>query len=494
MSKKYISELIADDYKEWKKGDIILIKSPTGSGKSEFIKKQLLEWCKQNQKSMLLLSNRTLLYNQQISDIQEDLRGGFFKITLGLYQTFKEEIEDYDYLVCDECHYFFEDASFNRHTDIIYKKVQNYTDGVVVLLSATPELLRARLKGKITKEYTLPFQIENYTLYKYWKRRAVPLIIEQIRKDYPKEKILYFSGSAKDAYNISTLFNDSAFICSKGNSEYAKFINKEQRKCIESKSYFVCNLLCATTALDNGINIKDAQVKHIILDVFTPVATVQCMGRKRFEDESEHINIYIKNCSKNIITGMLNDAETKLEPNEDLIKLSEKEFAKKYNKKNISKMLDLIYDEKASAGFRFEVNECMRDWYKYIQAFCINCLTDENEYFDYICKKLGINSSTAIDIIEDIEYEKLGLVLEKWEGKKLYITSDEKRQFVEEVFLSINGRNLDDRLKGYKSINQFIEDLKLPFIIKSAKDWSRTENRGKAYWSVINTGNKNTNN
>ena len=126
LSKKYISEVIKDNYKNWKKGDIILIKSPTGSGKSEFIKKKLLNWCKDQHKSMLLLSNRTLLYKQQISDIESNLTGGFTKITLGLYQTFEESIENYDYVVCDECHYFFEDASFNRFTDIIYKKIQNY--------------------------------------------------------------------------------------------------------------------------------------------------------------------------------------------------------------------------------------------------------------------------------------------------------------------------------------------------------------------------------
>ncbi|CAB1241772.1 protein of unknown function [Ruminococcaceae bacterium BL-4] len=62
MSKKYISEVIRDDYKNWKKGDIILIKSPTGSGKSEFIKKKLLNWCKDQHKSMLLLKAIGLCY------------------------------------------------------------------------------------------------------------------------------------------------------------------------------------------------------------------------------------------------------------------------------------------------------------------------------------------------------------------------------------------------------------------------------------------------
>lgn len=120
MSKKYISEVIKDNYKNWKKGDIILIKSPTGSGKSEFIKKKLLNWCKDQHKSMLLLSNRTLLYKQQISDIEFSLTGTFTKITLGLYQTFEESIENYDYVACDECHYFLRMLVSTGLRSIIY--------------------------------------------------------------------------------------------------------------------------------------------------------------------------------------------------------------------------------------------------------------------------------------------------------------------------------------------------------------------------------------
>lgn len=496
MSKKYISEVIKDDYKNWKKGDIILIKSPTGSGKSEFIKKKLLNWCKDQHKSMLLLSNRTLLYKQQISDIESSLTGTFTKITLGLYQTFKESIENYDYVVCDECHYFFEDASFNRFTDIIYKKIQNYSDGVIILLSATPELLRTRLKAKISEEYTLPLIIKNYTLYEYWKQKTVPMIIKQIRKEYPSEKIMYFSRSAKDAYNMSILFDDSTFICSEGNNQYRRYIDKTERNNIEQESHFNCNLLCATTALDNGINVKDVSVKHIILDVFTPVSTVQCLGRKRLEDENEHINIYIKNCGKKLIQGFMDEAESKLEPSIDLEKLTEEDFAEKYHKKGTGKMLDLITGK--NGGYEFEVNECMRDWYTYLYNFCKMCLQSKDEYFNYICRKLEIDASQAIDIVENIEYEKLELVLQKWKGIKIYTESKEKQQFIDEVFLVIEGRNLDGRLKGYNSINQVIHGLGLSYKIESKTDWSRkSKHRGKAYWTVevidnIGIGKENT--
>lgn len=309
------------------------------------------------------------------------------------------------------------------------------------------------------------------------------MIIKQIRKEYPNEKIMYFSRSAKHAYNMSILFDDSTFICSEGNNRYRRYIDKKERNNIEQKSHFSCNLLCATTALDNGINVKDSNVKHINLDVFAPVSTAQCLGRKKLEDENEHINIYIKNCGKNLIQGFMNEAESKLEPSIDLAELSEEDFAKKYHKKNIGKMLDLIADK--NGGYKFEVNECMRDWYRYLYNFCEMCLQNKDEYFNYICRKLGINASQAIDIVEDIEYEKLELVLQKWKGIKIYTESKEKQQFIDEVFLVIEGRNLDGRLKGYNSINQVIHGLGLFYKIVSKTDWSRkSEHRGKAYWTI----------
>ena len=36
IKKKYIQEIIGDDYKNWKKGETILIKAGTGAGKSYY--------------------------------------------------------------------------------------------------------------------------------------------------------------------------------------------------------------------------------------------------------------------------------------------------------------------------------------------------------------------------------------------------------------------------------------------------------------------------
>ena len=42
MAKRYVTDIIGDDYKNWKPGDCILITNGTGSGKTYFVKNNLL--------------------------------------------------------------------------------------------------------------------------------------------------------------------------------------------------------------------------------------------------------------------------------------------------------------------------------------------------------------------------------------------------------------------------------------------------------------------
>ena len=486
MAKQYVSDIIGDEYKEWKKGDIILIKSPTGTGKSEFIKSRLIKWCKTNKKSMLLLSNRDMLKQQQKHDTYSDIRNGFFhNIQLSLYQSPKEEITNYDYVVCDECHYFFEDSSFNRETDIIYKKVKDYPEGIVILLSATPDIIEGRLKGKISFIYDLVSDVNNYSLYKYTEKESVREIIRMIREEHPDEKIMFFS-STEEAHNLSIMFNDSAFICSKYNKNYSKFIDEAERKRIESQNHFNCNLLCTTTALDNGINIKDKQVKHIILDVFTPTSTVQCFGRKRLE-ENEQISIYLRDYKSNNIRARKNKLFSEYEIYKDYRYLTHEEFAQKHHKFPSQRILDLCYD--SNQGFYFEVNECIKDWDEYIIGFYSSCLIDSDYYFRRICEHLRIDERKAINIDKEIKQSNLELVLNKWMGEKIF--KEEQVKFIEEI-KSISGIGL--KSLGRKTINGLIEQNKLPYIIISTPEGGRQSGkRGKHYWSIVidESGSKN---
>jgi hypothetical protein len=71
MPKQYISDVITnEEIAKWKQGNRILIHSQTGSCKSEFIKTKIYEYCKDNNKKILLLSNRTLYKKAKFADLK----------------------------------------------------------------------------------------------------------------------------------------------------------------------------------------------------------------------------------------------------------------------------------------------------------------------------------------------------------------------------------------------------------------------------------------
>lgn len=64
MARKYVTDIIGDDYKNWRPSDKILISQGTGSGKTWFILKVLLKYAKEQGKHLVYLCNRKFLSQQ----------------------------------------------------------------------------------------------------------------------------------------------------------------------------------------------------------------------------------------------------------------------------------------------------------------------------------------------------------------------------------------------------------------------------------------------
>ena len=120
----------------------------------------------ENGKSVLIFSNRLALKKQQ------EIQGTGTDIRFMTYQrlefddymngliitTYNDNLMDvvrtFDYIVLDEAHYLFQDASFNRNTQTILDMVEELSvSKKVIMLSATPELLRKYYGQKIKREY-----------------------------------------------------------------------------------------------------------------------------------------------------------------------------------------------------------------------------------------------------------------------------------------------------------------------------------------------------
>jgi len=181
---KYVSNVIKlEDIEQWNKDDIILIKSPTGSGKSHFVKYILSEYCRINNKTILLLTNRDILKEQNIKELSKQNNT---IINIMNYQQIEyalmngKEIIPYDIIVADETHYFFLDSTFSRKTDISFNWVINHSS-LKILLSATCNILEEYLEIENIKP--IKYEIKpNYSYINdfYFYYNPTPYIIQDL--------------------------------------------------------------------------------------------------------------------------------------------------------------------------------------------------------------------------------------------------------------------------------------------------------------------------
>ena len=61
---KYISEIIGETFKSWRKNEVVFIAAPTGSGKTMFVLYDLVEYAALQGDKVLYLVNRALLKDQ----------------------------------------------------------------------------------------------------------------------------------------------------------------------------------------------------------------------------------------------------------------------------------------------------------------------------------------------------------------------------------------------------------------------------------------------
>ena len=478
MIRKYISDIITpDEISKWKSGDRILIHSQTGSGKSEFIKNNLYDHCVLNDKKILLLSNRNLLKNQNLIDIEDKLdyidalnyQQLEAKVIGGFSPT--ELFSPYDYIVYDEAHYMFADSSFNRNTDLLLEPVKNTPDDkILIFITATPDALL-----DYQPEYSYKYNLQqDYSYIKniYFYNRLST--IESIIKNIPyNEKVIYFGSNAQQTWEESIKFKDSTFICSVSN----KLHNKSDQNTIKQivrECRFDSRLLFATKLLDNGVNIKDHEIKHIIIDMLDPISFIQCLGRKRYLIEDDNITLYIKNYHGGKIYYVLSDINSKLKFIVDFNELPEKDFINKYRKENFDGLID---------------NDMKINWAKY-QYYLTQKRLLENMFLDqekigykkYICKLLDFDTSKIKSADQEFETLSMRKLLRKYVGIKMF--KDDREKFKILFFNNIfTPKKTDYIARGIKAIGGILEENRLRFEIHSRQE-TKGSNRNKTYWII----------
>lgn len=213
----------------------------------------------------------------------------------------------YEYVVFDEYHYFLQDSLFNEYIDFfVLSYISRYNFKVRIYISATPDeiypMIKSHSKNNYLKNpYGFPAAIYNYNLQKNFKENISKPVYSykgnnqllEIIKYAPKEdKWLIFLNNINEGNELKKLLKANNISCRFIHSKNEKSNTKTITEIYENKT-FSEKCLITTSYLDNGISIHDKNLRHIVIDTFDYIEFMQMIGRKRFSDNEEKINLYV---------------------------------------------------------------------------------------------------------------------------------------------------------------------------------------------------------
>lgn len=324
------------------------------------------------------------------------------------------------------------------------------------------------------REYQFLRDLSKNTRVKYF--RSKDEIIELIRSDLYAGKWLIFVSSKKKGQEIreglledktppkKVVYIDAEYdeIC--GTEDEVRKQAQQEVSNIVHTGLFQCDILITTAVLDNGVNIKDEKVKNIALMTDDEDEFLQMMGRKRFINQDEILNLFIsmgdigkfKKRGKRYYDTYWYMCENR---EISLLKAQEMLLNESYQK---SHLLKSYY---SFNGFRYLANdlafEALQTKYKFCRDVSEGLSYDESFFLKRQLEWLGMeytpewwNSSSArvsqeeVNSVTDMlnNYYDLGGVLDQMDlstfGKKLI-----------EVAEKIDPKNFKDKSENIKIVN-----------------------------------------
>lgn len=479
-----VREKIGQEYLQWEKGDAITITAGTGKGKSDFIKKEIYDRAKVENEKILFFIHR----NNTVNQFELELGDKSDCITLMTYQSFqssllKEEaldLTEYKYVVCDEYHYFSNDSSFNKFTDIALNELlahrKNY---VLIFMSTTNGFINTFFEKDLKlemKPYSIPISYEFIKRIDYYTKEVelYKLLDNQLANGI---KTMVFMDSAKKSFEAYERYKDnSMFVCSEFNKTYASKMDKEKRNKLLEDQKFNDLFLFTTQTLDAGLNIVDDDLDCIVVDIADTDTLIQCIGRKRLLHEGDTIKLLVRNRTKAILAEDIKKIKKQLKHVEFLKANGVNQYAQKFYREPDD--LQIVYFEQNKEGkFELKVNELAYKHLMYKQGIIENINAMPNGYMQYIDELFDKHDSLLHDRYLDGEVSNL--LTTYYKEKKLIEGKLEKSNFAAKLNLK-RGKSF---AKTISTINNELEKKQTPYRLVEID--SRTKGSGdKKAWLV----------
>lgn len=491
--RKYVSDLLGiETVKEFIKGNNYLIGSEMGSGKNYWVRNILLPYAYDNNMKVLILTSRVAIKEQQYNYLEEykrfcirNFKGSTFEILS--YQKFesilrsKEEndynlLNEYDYVVCDEAHYFAKDTSMNPKTVLSFNWLNNNDNIIKIFMTATYESLdylpfRNKLKGLKHADYTKN-NVKDF--YRYENEGTIlPIVQSELDKD---KKVLIVNNKINDLDKWQDVIL--------GKVEKLISTNKdksEEFKNIVEKQKFNSDILNTTSLICEGAEIFDNKVETIVINgIFDLEKFVQTTARIR----SNKVNVYYKKITQRMIAAKLKNIEKQLFYHDEFLRLGEIEFVKKYGLDIIEKSMKSLYldiiispiTREEIITLRTHITNLARLEYEFDLYNDIKTYGFENRVLDKYFPNIIWYDLEEIAKVNSLKVN----IIDRYKGKKLF--KEDQKNFINilvneyGVRTSNGGKDL-----GSKTINAFFEKNHLNYILGKDKE-TKGEFRNKNYW------------
>lgn len=357
MGNGFVGELISDEeidkwlqlddfgYRQERQPPVFLW-APTGRGKNYFIMNSLREYAKRKGRRILYVSNRvaldyqqkqylaklthhTFLWDGQDFDKLEDIESfnnmsiiTYHKLVSRLYshdKKDKEWLSSFSYLVLDECHFFYSDATYNAETCNILQKIPDVFRGSVrIYMSATFENVFEPIRyfeycvdRSLSHDYNLlryAYRFpRDYSSYTFWTFSKDAQIIDLARKATTRGKMLIFVQNKEMGRQLVKALSNNLSSDTQ-EEQKAHFIDSSSRRSedlserllwetIKRHGQFDFPVLITTCVLDNGFSIKDPNLKSVVICAEEATEAVQELGRCRLEGD-QHIDVFVQKMTR----------------------------------------------------------------------------------------------------------------------------------------------------------------------------------------------------
>ena len=324
----HVSDLIGENYKEWKPGDIIILDAGTGTGKTTFCIDILGKYARATNRSILYLSNRTKLkedIDKRIikADLSDQIDTDTFQMLESDWKKYEEKENHYSYIVADESHYFYMDSLFNKYTDVSYNWVQRASaQSVIIYASATAKVFFSWLidSGAVTEDHVFRLSRNYGYVNKAWyykKNELIPILKGLLSADDNSKMVVFCTGKNRMLEMYNEFGNEASYFCAKDtrSPELGKICNREA---VHDET-FDKRILFTTSALDNGVDLKNRNIKYMFSEMNDIDLLVQSLGRKRSLGDDDSCTFFIRYYSRSDIAGKLNNIKYQIRVAEDYL-------------------------------------------------------------------------------------------------------------------------------------------------------------------------------